>query len=62
VKTKKVYIKSYKTVKKTIKKLKAGKVYSFKIRPYKKVEHLLTGKMKKVYGKWSKVKKIKAKK
>ncbi len=62
VKAKKVNIKSYKTVNKTVTKLKAGKVYTFKIRPYTKVENPSTGNMKTVYGKWSKAKKIRAKK
>lgn len=61
VKAKKVNITSYKTLKKTIKNLKACRKYSFKIRPYTKVEKLATGKKVKVYGKWSKVKKITAK-
>ncbi len=34
-------------------KLKKGKVYSFKVRTYKKVAG------KKVYGKWTKVKSVK---
>ena len=62
VKAKTVTITKAGTLKKTVKKLKAGKKYSFKIRTYKKVENLSTGNMKKVYGKWSKVKKAKAKK
>ena len=61
-KAKKVTINNVKTVKKTVKKLKAGKKYSFKIRTFNKVEDLKTGKLIKVYGKWSGVKKAKAKK
>ena len=60
--TKKVTIKSYKTVKKTVKKLKKGKKYYFKIRGFNKVYNPATGKDQKIYGKWSKVKKITAKK
>ena len=59
--TKKADIKSYKTVKKTVKKLKKGKKYYFKLRTYTKVEDISTEQMRNVYGKWSKVKKIKAK-
>lgn len=62
VKAKKVNINSVKTLKKTVKNLKSGKVYSFRICPYTKVENLSTGKMKTVYGKWSETKKVKAKK
>ena len=62
VKAKYVNIKSSKTVKTTVKKLKDGKVYSFKVRSYTKVNDPSTGKAKKVYGKWSKAKKVKAKK
>ena len=58
--TKKVSIKSYKTIKKTVKKLKKGKKYYFRIRTYTKAENISTGKTRNVYGKWSKVKKIKA--
>ena len=62
VKAKYVNINSYKTVKTTVKKLKDGKVYSFKVRPYTKVNDPSTGKAKNVYGKWSKAKKVRAKK
>ena len=62
VKAKKVNIKNSKTVKTTVKKLKDGKVYSFKVRSYTKVNDPSTGKAKKVYGKWSKAKKVRAKK
>ena len=62
VKAKKVNIKNSKTVKTTVKKLKDGKVYSFKVRSYTKVNDPSTGKTKNVYGKWSKAKKVRAKK
>jgi hypothetical protein len=61
VKAKNVNINNGKTLKKTVKKLKTGKKYTFKIRTYTKVENLSDGDMKKVFGKWSNVKKIKAK-
>jgi uncharacterized protein YjdB len=55
-KNKKVYkIKIYKTTTKTISKLKSGKTYYVKIRGYKIV------KGKKLYGKYSKIKKVKVK-
>ena len=44
------------TSKKTITKLKKGKTYYVRVRAYKK----LSG--KKIYGKWSKIKKIKIRK
>ncbi len=63
VKAKKVNIKSVKTLKKTVRKLKAGKVYTFKVRPYTMVQKLADpDKRIKVYGKWSNKKKVKAKK
>ncbi len=49
------------TVKYTNKKLKAKKKYFYKMRPYTVVKNV-NGKSMKVYGKWSKIKKIKAKK
>ncbi len=52
-KAKRITVKSNKTVKKTVKKLKSKKQYYFRIRTYKKV-----GK-KKYYSTWSKVKKVK---
>lgn len=48
--------------KKTVKKLKAGKKYYFKIRAYTKVYDPATGKNVKIYGKYSKVKSAKVKK
>ncbi len=54
-KKKAVTIKKVKTIKKTIKKLKSGKKYYFRMRAYK------TSNGKKVYGKWSNVKKVKVK-
>ena len=60
--TKKVNIKSCKTVKKTVKKLKKGRTYYFRICTYTEVEDISTEQPRTVYGKWSKVKKIRAKK
>jgi len=48
-------ISKNKTVKYTFKKLKSKKTYYVKIRPYTKIDG------KKVYGAWSKVKKVKVK-
>ena len=59
---KKVTIKSYKTVKKVVKKLKAKKRYYFRIRTYNYVYNPGTGEKEKTYGKWSNKKSIKAKK
>lgn len=57
-KGKKTYkIKSYKTASKTISKLKSGKTYYVRIRGYKNVKESKTP----LYGKYSKVKKIKIK-
>ena len=50
-----INIKKAKTVKKTIKKLKSGKTYYVKIRAYQTVDG------KKVYGAWSKAKRVKVK-
>ena len=61
-KAKTVTVNNNKTLKKTVKKLKAGKKYTFKVRTFSKVENLSTGKMKTVYSAWSKAKKVKAKK
>ena len=62
VKAKKVNIKSARTLKKTVKKLKAGKVYTFKVRSYTMVQNLADpDKPIKVYGKWSKGRRVKAK-
>ena len=52
-KTKNITIKKNKTGKKTIKSLKSGKIYYFRVRSFVKVEG------KKYYGNWSKVKKVK---
>ena len=63
LKAKKVIIDDPATVTKTIKKLKAGKKYSFKIRTITKVENLSEpGTSINVYGKWSKTKKAMARK
>lgn len=61
-KAKKVNINKPSTVKKTVKKLKAGKVYTFKVRTFTTIDNPYTGEKEKVYGKWSNKKKIKAKK
>ena len=60
--SKKVNINSSDKLKTTIKNLKAGKLYKFKIRPFTKVEDLATGDTDKVYGKWSEQLKAKTKK
>ncbi len=60
--TKMVTIKSSKTVKKTVSKLKAGRKYYFRLRPYTLLNNPATGKNVKICGKWSKVKKVKARK
>ena len=57
-KTKKITVSGAAAVTKTVKKLKAGKTYSFRIRPYTKV----AGMSKNIYGKWSKAKTVKVKK
>ncbi len=54
-KTKSVTVKGYKSVSKRIKGLKAGKTYYVRVRTYSTVSG------KKIYGKWSKTKKIKVK-
>ncbi len=54
-KSKKVDVKKNRTTSATIKKLKSKKTYSVKIRAYKKIDG------KKIYGDYSKVKKIKVK-
>ena len=46
----------------TVKKLKKGKTYFFKIRPYTDIADSATGDASKVCGKWSNVKKVKIKK
>ena len=43
-----------------IRKLKAKKYYYFKIAPYTKVKNPTTGKTRMILGKWSKAKRIKA--
>ena len=60
-KAKKLMLDNAQKVKTTIKNLKAGKTYTFKIRPYTEVEDLFTGKLAKVYGKWSELKKARTK-
>ena len=57
----KVTVKGAKKKAVTVKKLKAGKKYFFKIRPYTNVKDV-NGKTVKTYGKWSRTVKIKAKK
>ena len=61
-KTTKRVTASAKSAKKTIKKLKAGKRYYVKVRSYNKIYDPAKEKKVNVYGKWSKAKKIKAKK
>jgi hypothetical protein len=61
-KAKKVAVNSNKTLKKTFKKLKAGKKYTFKVRTITKVYDPTKGKSVNVYGKWSNAKKATAKK
>lgn len=60
-KAKKSFVKGGKKKKAVIKKLKAGKKYFVRVRTYSKVKKP-NGKKRVVYGKWSTVKKIKAKK
>ena len=60
--TKKVTVKTAKTKKQTVKKLKAKKKYYFRIATITKVQNPMTGKTETIQGKWSKAKKIKAKK
>ncbi len=45
-----------------LKNLRKGKVYYVKVRPYKVVQNPVTGKTKKVFGKWSAVKRVKVRK
>ena len=60
-KTTKRVTASAKSAKKTIKKLKAGKRYYVKVRSYNKIYDPAKEKKVNVYGKWSKAKKVKAK-
>ena len=50
------------TKKQLVKKLKAKKTYYFRIAAVSKVKNPTTGKMETYQGKWSKAKKIKARK
>lgn len=52
-------IKGKKKTSKTIKKLKAKKKYFVRVRSFTKTK--VNGKTKKIYSKWSKVKKVKVK-
>ena len=61
-KTKIITIKKIKTVRKTVKKLKVKKKYFFKIRTFNIIKNPMTSENEKIYGVWSKVKKIKVKK
>lgn len=61
-KAKKITIKKAKTKKATLKKLKARKYYYVRIRTITKLVNPETGKTVPVYGKWTKVKRFKAKK
>lgn len=58
--TKKITVSGNKNVSKTIKSLKKGKKYYVKVRSYKTAK--INGKNQKLYGSWSKVKNITAKK
>ncbi len=60
-KFKKARTKTLKKKKVTIKKLKAGKTYYVKVRPFTQIK-TPAGKTVKIYGKWSKAKKVKVKK
>ena len=60
--TTKKTINTIKTTKKVISKLKAKKTYKFKIRTFDSIMNPTTKKKVTVYGKWSKVKKVKVKK
>ncbi|MBQ6401793.1 MAG: hypothetical protein IJI20_05850 [Firmicutes bacterium] len=63
VKAKEVDIYDANTLKKTVKKLKAKKKYTFRIRTFTNMEDLATpGASIRVYGQWSNAKKVKAKK
>lgn len=63
VKARKVIVDSNDTLKTKVKKLKAGKKYTFKVRVYTKIQNLIGPEESiNVYGKWSNVKKAKAKK
>ncbi len=55
-----VTIKKYKTTSKTISGLKAGKKYYVRARTYKKVK--ISGKYKRIYAGWSKVKAVRTRK
>ena len=59
---KKVTVKNAKTSKKTIKKLKAKRIYYVQVRTIKKIKNKATGETTTVYGKWSNIKKVKARK
>ena len=59
-KVKTVTVKGGNKKKVILKKLKAGKKYFIRIRPFTKVTNL-SGRAEKIYGKWSKTMKIKAK-
>ena len=57
--TKSVKVKGSSKKKVTIKKLKAGKTYYVRVRTYRNIENIY-GETVKVYGKWSKVARVKA--
>lgn len=59
-KAKKKYVKRASAKKLTIKRLKKGRVYYFRARTYTKVYNAATGKTSKIYGKWIKIRRIKA--
>lgn len=58
--TKTIPVKSYKTVSKAVKKLKAKKTYYVKIRAYQNIK--VGKKTEKLYSKWSSAKKVKTRK
>ena len=53
---------SSEAVMKAVRKLKAGKKYTFRVRTFTKIEDLVAGRSVTVYGQWSNAKKAKAKK
>ena len=63
MKAKEVDIDDATTLKKTVKKLKAGKKYTFKVCPMTEIANMAEpGTSIQVYGQWSDVMKVKAKK
>jgi hypothetical protein len=60
--TKTVTVRKAAITKKTVKKLRVGKRYYFKVRTFTNVYNPATGKYVKAYGKWSKIKSIRIRK